>query len=781
MTDEQIVLWLYHSSVVCWPGKKIMNKEQVFSTEWLGRTLTIKTGKLAKQADAAVTVQYGDTSVLATVVEAKEEREGVDFFPLMVEFEERLYAAGLIKGSRWIKREGRPSDEAILTGRMIDRSIRPLFAPDSKKDVQVIITVLSADGKNDYDIVSLVAAAAVLSISGLNWHGPIAGVRVGRIDGKYIFNPTYEERILSDMDLIVAGTNKKVVMIEADGKEIVETDMIDAINAGRKNLKDAIDLIEEMQKKVEVIKKTVKEKLITPDEIEAKKEMDKIFDIGKDWLNKNIPKILFDKNHYTKGERKSAVAAIKQGLDLYLFEQNIDKDKRSAAIAHLVEEMVEAEVTRAIIKDKKRVDGRKLDEIRNLSAEVSMLPRIHGSGLFNRGETQVLSIVTLGAPGMEQSLEGLEGVGTKRYMHHYNFPPFSVGEAKPSRSLGRREIGHGALAEKALVPVLPSKEEFPYTVRVVSETLGSNGSSSMASTCGSSLALMDAGVPIKKAVAGIAMGLASNEDMSEWEILTDIQDLEDGEGGMDFKITGTTDGITAIQLDTKTLGLTEEIVEKTINQAKKARLQILEVMNKAIEKPNPDLSPYAPRITSFKIDPERIGEVIGTGGKVINEIIDATGVSIDIDDDGLVMVCGTDAAKCQEAVDWIKNIIREFKVGETFKGKVVRLMDFGAFIQLTPNKDGMAHVSELAPYRVGRPGDFVNIGDEVAVKIIEIDDQGRINLTLKGLAENEGLWKDEKGKQEGGFGIPRFNGGDRGGRNDRRGGFDRRRGGRDRR
>ncbi|MFA5359941.1 MAG: polyribonucleotide nucleotidyltransferase [Patescibacteria group bacterium] len=745
--------------------------EQTFSCEWLGRTLTIKTGKLARQADAAVTVQYGDTSVLATVVEAKQEREGIDFFPLMVEFEERLYAAGLIKGSRWVKREGRPSEEAVLTGRMIDRSIRPLFNPDSKKDIQVIITVLSADGKNDYDIVSLVAASAALSIAGLDWKGPIAGIRVGRVEGKYIFNPTYEERLISDMDVIVAGTNKKVVMIEADGKEIVEADMIDAINVGQKNLQGAIDLIKEMQKNVTVIKKPEAKKLITQDEAEAKKEMDKIFDLAKDWLNKNIPVILFDKTHYTKGERKSAVAAIKQGLDQNLFDQNIEKSKRAAAISHLVEEMVEAEVTRAILKDKKRVDGRKLDEIRNLSAEVSILPRIHGSGLFNRGETQVLSITTLGAPGMEQSLEGLEGVGTKRYMHHYNFPPFSVGEAKQTRSLGRREIGHGALAEKALVPVLPTKEEFPYTVRVVSETLGSNGSSSMASTCGSSLALMDAGVPIKKAVAGIAMGLASNEDMSEWEILTDIQDLEDGQGGMDFKITGTTDGITAIQLDTKTDGLTEEIVEKTINQAKKARLQVLDAMNKAIDKPRADLSPYAPRITSFRIDPERIGEVIGTGGKVINEIIAATGVSIDIDDDGLVMVCGTDAAKVTEAVDWVKNLIRDFKAGEIFKGKVVRLMDFGAFIQLTPNKDGMAHVSELAPYRVGRPSDFVNIGDEVMVKIIEVDDQGRINLTLKGLPENEHLWKDEKGKQEGGFGgAPRFNGGDRGGRNDRRGG-----------
>ncbi|MDP2708934.1 MAG: polyribonucleotide nucleotidyltransferase [bacterium] len=752
--------------------------EQTFSCGWLGRTLTIKTGKLARQADAAVTVQYGDTSVLATVVEAKEARENVDFFPLMVEFEEKLYAGGIIKGSRWIKREGRPSDEAVLTGRMIDRSIRPLFGADSKKDVQVMITVLSADGKNDYDIVSLVAASAALSIAGLKWNVPIAGIRVGRVEGKFIFNPTYEERLVGDMDVIVAGTAKKVIMIEADGKEIKEADMVEAISVGQKNLQAAISLIEEVKKNVTVTKKPAAKKLVSAEEIETEKEMEKIFDLAKAWLNKNIPAILFDKTHYTKGERKSVVAAIKEGLDQYLFDQNISKDKRSAAIKHLVEEMVEVEVTRAILKDKKRVDGRKLDEIRNLSAEVSLLPRIHGSGLFNRGETQVLSIVTLGAPGMEQSLEGLEGVGTKRYMHHYNFAPFSVGEAKPIRSTGRREIGHGALAEKALIPVLPTKEEFPYTIRVVSETLGSNGSSSMAATCGSSLSLMDAGVPIKKAVAGIAMGLASNADMSEWEILTDIQDLEDGAGGMDFKITGTTDGITAIQLDTKTDGLTEEMITKTINQSKKARLEVLEAMNKAIEKPRADLSPYAPRITSFNIDPERIREVIGTGGKVINEIIAATGVSIDIDDDGLVMVCGTDAAKVIEAVDWIKNIIRDFEPGEVFKGKVVRLMDFGVFISLTPSKDGMAHVSELAPYRIGRPADFVNIGDEVTVKIIEIDDMGRINLTLKDLPENEHLWEDGKGKQEmGAFGNsrPSFSGGDRGSRNGNnrggRGGF----------
>jgi len=505
-----------------------MSNEQTFTTEWLGQTLTIKTGKLARQADAAVTVQYGDTSVLATVVETKEEREGIDFFPLMVEFEERLYAAGIIKGSRWIKREGRPSDEAILSGRMIDRSIRPLFGADSKKDVQVIITVLSADMQNDYDIVSLIAASAALSIAGLNWRGPISGVRVGRVEGKYIFNPTYAEREASDLDLIVAGTDKKIVMIEAGGREIKEANMLLAIKAGQNQLAGALDLIKKVQTNIKLAEKKQTKELVSQDELDNEVEKEKIFTLAKNWLNKNIPAILFDKTYYTKGERKAAVSDIKDGLNQYLFEQGVGKDKRHQAVNCLVDKTVEAEVMRAILQDKKRVDGRKLDEIRTLTVEVGILPRIHGSGLFNRGETQVLSIVTLGAPGLEQSLEGLEGTGTKRYMHHYNFLPFSVGEVKPLRTAGRREIGHGALAEKAMLPVLPTKEEFPYTVRVVSETLGSNGSSSMAATCGSSLALMDAGVPIKKAVAGIAMGLASNPDMSQWEILTDIQDLEDG-------------------------------------------------------------------------------------------------------------------------------------------------------------------------------------------------------------------------------------------------------------
>lgn len=744
-------------------------QEKTFSTEWLGRTLTIKTGKLALQATASVVVQYGDTSVLATVVQSKFERD-VDFFPLMVEFEERLYAAGIIKGSQWIKREGRPSDEAVLTGRMIDRSIRPLFNEPTRKDIQVIISVLSVDGKNDFDIISLVAASAVLSISGLAWVGPIAGIRVGRVEGSLIFNPTYEERAKSDLDLIVAGDEKKVIMIEAGANEVKEDDMFKAIKAGQKEMGPVLTLLNELKASLAKGKPEEKTKLLSKEELEAEKEKEQVLEIARNWLKTNINKILFDKVYYSKNERKAAVEAIKEGLDVFLFEQGIGKDKRKMAVSALVEEMVEEEVTNSILKDKKRVDGRALNEIRELKSEAGIIPRIHGSGLFSRGETQVMSVITLGAPGLEQSLEGIEGVGKKRFMLHYNFPPFSVGEAKPMRGVGRREVGHGALAEKALSFMIPEKEAFPYTIRVVCETLGSNGSSSMASTCCASLALMEAGVPIKKAVAGIAMGLASNKDMSAWEVLTDIQDLEDGAGGMDFKIAGTADGITAIQLDTKTLGLNEEIIEKTLKRGLEARLQILGVMNKAIAEPKPDLSPYAPRIVSFKIDPEKIREVIGTGGKVINKIIEMTGVDIDIEDDGSVFVTGTDAEKTKEAVDWIQGIVKVLQPGEIYTGKVVRMLDFGAFIEVLPGKDGMVHVSKMAPYRVSKPSDLLNIGDEVTVKVDELDDQGRVNLTMM-MPQNEHLWKDGKGKQEGGFGGPRRDdrGGDRGPRRDDRG------------
>jgi len=720
--------------------------EKIVNCDWLGRQLTIKTGKIALQADAAVLVQYGETVVMATVVQNKSAREGTDFFPLMVEFQEKLYAAGIIKGSRWIKREGRPTDDSVLTGRMIDRSIRPLFNQDDRRDVQVIITVLAVDQENDHDIVSLVASSAALAISGLDWRGPIGGIRVGRIENNFVFNPTYAEQAASDLDLIVAGTKEKTIMIEAGANEVPEKIMLEAILAGQEKMKPAINLIEELQKQMPVKEIKVKKSLKSEDEIKREAEKQETLTLGSAWLKENIKNILFDKSYYTKGERKAAVSAIKEQLDTYLFEKEISADQRNYAIKSLVEKMIDEAITAAILEDGKRVDGRAFNEIRALNAEVSLLPRDHGTSLFSRGETQVMSIVTLGAPGMEQSLEGMEGQSKKRYMHHYNFPPYSVGEAAPLRGTGRREIGHGALAEKALLPMVPNREDFPYTVRVVSETLGSNGSSSMASTCASTLALMDAGVPIKKPVVGIAMGLASYHDLSKWQVLTDIQDLEDGDGGMDFKITGTDAGLTAIQLDTKTEGLTPEIISQTFKQGREALNKILQVITSAIPAPRPELSPYAPRITSFHVDPEKIGAIIGPGGKVINKIIDETGVSIDIDDDGLVMVCGTDAAMVAEAVNQVKAIVHVFAVGEIITGKVVRMMDFGAFVQLNGSQDGLVRASELAPYYVEKPGDILNIGDVVTVKIIEFDDQGRINLTMKGLSENAELWKDEKGK-----------------------------------
>ncbi len=725
----------------------MQNKEQVFNTKWLGRSLTIKTGKLAKQADAAVTVQYGDTVVLATVVESKNERPGIDYFPLMVDFEEKLYAAGIIKGSRWIKREGRPTDDSILSGRMIDRSVRPLFDDSSRKDVQLVLTILSVDQENDHDVVAMIAASAALSISGVKWNGPIGGIRVGRENGKLIFNPTYKQRAESDLDLIVAGTEQKTIMIEAGAREIQENEMYEAIVAGQKEMQTAIKLIKELITKVGVKKRKESEDKKSIDELEAEKEKAELIKKANNWLNKQVNKILFNKEYYTKGERKLAVKAIKDGLNEYLFSEGIGRDLRGFVINKTVEKVIDSEVTREILENNRRVDGRKITEIRQLEADVNVLPRNHGAGLFSRGETQVMSIVTLGASGLAQTLEGIEGTGTKRYMHHYNFPAFSVGEARPNRGPSRRDIGHGALAEKALEPMIPSKEDFPYTIRVVSETLGSNGSSSMGATCASTLALMHAGVPIKKPVAGLAIGLASNDDMSKWKVLTDIQDLEDGRGGMDFKITGTKDGITAIQLDTKTNGLVEDIIKEALSQGQAGRLQILDVMASAISKPNKDLSPYAPRITSFHINPEKIREVIGPGGKIINEIIDAHEVEIDIEDDGLVMVCGSNAEGAAKAVAWIKDIVREIEVGEIFTGKVVRLLDFGAFVELLPGRDGMIHVSELAPYRIGRPSDFIKEGDIVTVRVKEIDDQGRVNLTMKGITENEHLWKDEKGKQ----------------------------------
>jgi len=701
---------------------------KTFETDFAGKKLVIETGHFAHQASGACTVRYGDTVVLATAVMGGI-REGINYFPLSVDYEEKLYAAGKIKGSRWIKREGRPSDEAILTSRLVDRCIRPLFPKEIKNEVQVILTVLSFDQENDSDVVGLIAASTALAISDIPWAGPLAGLRIGRVEAEWVINPSFEAREKSDLDLVIAGKDNKVLMIESEGKEVAEDVVYSAIEFSLKHINKIIDLINQVVKEVGVAKANLlpvsaEAKVETP---EAEKEL---IEKTQKWLVENVTKLLFADKLISKADRKAAMAKAEEALLAYLENENIGKDRRKKAIL-LLEDAIEAEVSRAILERDQRVDGRKLTEVRSLGVEVALLPRTHGSALFNRGETQVLSVVTLGAPGDEQSLEGLEVSGKKRYMHHYNFPPYSVGETGRLGSPGRREIGHGALAEKALKPVLPTKEDFPYTIRVVSEVFGSNGSSSMASTCGSTLALMDAGVPIAKPVAGIAMGLAS-DDKGNYKVLTDLQDLEDGTGGMDFKIAGTKDGITAIQLDTKTDGLTLEIMRKTLDQGKVARLEILDAMNKVIASPRPELSTFAPRIVSFMINPDKIREVIGPGGKVINEIIDATGVQIDIEPDGLVLVTSVDQESSAKAVDWIKGIVREVVVGEIFEGKVIQILDFGAIVQILPNKDGMVHISELAPRRVEKVTDVVKIGDVVKVKVLS-SENGRTSLSIKAL------------------------------------------------
>lgn len=685
-----------------------------------GKPLSIEVGKLALAANGSCTVQYGNTVVLATAVLSKDVRPGLGFFPLMVDFEEKLYAAGRIKGSRFIKREGRPTDEAVLNARFIDRAIRPLFDQRIENDVQVIVTVLAFDGENDADIPGLIAASCALHISDIPWNGPIAAVRINQIDGQFIVNGTYSEREKSTFDVDVAGTAEKVIMLEAGAMEAPEADVIAAIEQGRNHLGDVIALIEKMRVAVGKPKKN----LITPN---ARKEA--LHARCAELARPLIEELLFGAPKATKSERAIAKDEIKRRLADQLKAEGIVDDELKIALSCLAE-CIDAEVTRKIIDEKRRVDGRDIDEIRPLYAEVGVLPCVHGSGLFMRGETQVLTVCTLGAPGDKQTLDGMELVGEKRYMHHYNFPPFSVGEAKPLRGAGRREIGHGALAEKALTRMVPEKETFPYSIRVVSEVLGSNGSSSMGATCGSSLALMDAGVQITAPIAGIAMGLAS--DGTRYTVITDLQDLEDGEGGMDFKITGSEKGITAIQLDTKTDGLPHSVIVEAITRGRTARLKVIDVMKGAIAAPRAELSPNAPRILSLTINPDKIREVIGPGGKMINDIIAKTAVTaIDIEQNGLVMITATNAAAAQAAYDWIDNLTKDAEIGKQYDGEVARLMEFGAFVGFLPGKEGLVHISELAPWRVGQVTDIVKVGDKVKVKVIEVDEKGRVNLSMK--------------------------------------------------
>ncbi|MBI5222180.1 MAG: polyribonucleotide nucleotidyltransferase [Candidatus Magasanikbacteria bacterium] len=707
-----------------------------WSLEWGGRKLAVEVGKLALQAHSSCTVRYGDTVILATVVKSKQTREGIDYFPLMVDFEEKLYAAGKIKGSRFIKREGRPSDEAILSGRMVDRAIRPLFDERVRNDVQVVLTALSVDGENDAAVTSFLAASIALAASSVPWAGPIGAARVGMTDaGEFILNATAEQLATGGLNLVVAGTPEKLIMVEVGAKEVSEEMILKAMKWGCEQLKPVISFIKKIQTEIGQAKEAVPTLADDVAGVEDKIE-EEARRLAKDYVAKNVDSMIFDAPKISRQERNVMLDKFTEEIEKILIEKEYEENVRKAALNN-VKLYVEEQITKRVLTKEQRLDGRKLTEVRKLSTEIDLLPRVHGSALFMRGDTQVLSVVTLGAPGDVQTLDSMEEDGTKRYMHHYNDAPFAYGETGMMRGPGRRAIGHGALAERALEPVLPPEDGFSYAIRVVSEVLGSNGSSSMASTCGSSLSLMAAGVPIKKAVAGIAMGLASemSEDgeIKKWKILTDLQDVEDGPGGMDFKVAGTIDGITAMQMDTKTHGLTWDIVEQTIKQAREARLQVLTAMNQAIATPKQELSPYAPRIETIKIDPEKIGDVIGPGGKTIKKITEMTGVTIDIEQDGRVLITSVDMVAMEKAKKMVIELTKEVEAGEIYEGKVVRLEDFGAFVQILPNKDGLVHVSELRWERVGRPGDVLNLGDTVKVKVKEIDNLGRVNLSIKAL------------------------------------------------
>jgi polyribonucleotide nucleotidyltransferase len=703
-------------------GQLTQRKEQTmevrrFERPVNGGQLIIETGKLAAQANGSVTVQYGGTVVLATATMNDGMREGVDFFPLMVDYEERLYAAGKIKGSRFVKREGRPTDEAILSGRIVDRTIRPLFNGRMRNDVQVVLTILSVDQENDPDVISVIGASAALAISDIPWDGPVGAIRVAKVEGQLILNPTYEQREKSSFELFLTGKDGKINMIEAGAKEVPEGEIIEAMRFGQQYIEDLCVFQKEIIAQIGKPKKPA-QLMQAPAETEEKMRQ---FVTGK------IEPAVLEKDKLT---RNANMGALKKSL---LDHVRAEIGEEYLEIAKLVlDEEIDDFVHQVAIQKDLRADGRRMDEVRPLSCEVGVLPRTHGSGLFNRGETQALTVLTLGAPGDEQIIDGMKEETTKRFMHHYSFPPFSVGEVKPMRGPGRREIGHGALAEKAIEPLIPAKEQFPYTIRLVSEVLGSNGSSSQASICGSSLALMDGGVPIPRPAAGIAMGLMSDKD-GNYKVLTDIQGPEDHYGDMDFKIAGTEIGITAIQMDVKIGGISLQILEEAIGKAREARIHILGVMNGIIAAPRSEMSQYAPRITSFKINPDKIRDVIGPGGKIINAIIADTGVTIDIEDDGMVLITSKNADAAGKAAAWIKNIVREVAPGEIFQGKVVKIMNFGAFVEILPGQEGLVHISELAPTRVEKVEDVVKPGDIIAVKVKNIDEQGRINLTHKGV------------------------------------------------
>ena len=688
-----------------------------FSMELAGRTLTVEIGKVAAQANGAALMRYGDTVVLSTATASEKPREGIDFFPLSVEFEEKMYAVGKIPGG-FNKREGKASEHAVLTSRVIDRPMRPLFPKDYRNDVTLNNLVMAVDPDCSPEVTAMLGASVATSISDIPFDGPIAGTRIGLIDGEFIVNPTADQQLVSDLALTVASTAEKVIMIEAGANEVPEVKMIEAIFKAHEVNKEVIKFIDR------IVEECGKEK-------HEYEHVDTPEDLWNDMVDFITPEAM-EEAVFTdvKQVREENIRQIKEKLEERYAEEHEDW---LPLIDDAVYKFQKKTVRKMILKDHKRPDGRAINEIRPLAAEIDLLPRVHGSGMFTRGQTQIMTITTLAPLSEAQKIDGLDAnVTSKRYMHHYNFPSYSVGETKPSRGPGRREIGHGALAERALVPVLPSEDEFPYAIRTVSETLESNGSTSQASICASTLSLMAAGVPIKKPVAGISTGLVTGESDDDYIVLTDIQGLEDFFGDMDFKVAGTHDGITAIQMDIKIHGLTPDIIREAISRTKEAREHILtDVMEPVISTPRDHVGEYAPKIMQMHVDPDKISEIIGKQGKTINAIIDETGVKIDINDEGRVDICGVDQVMIDRAMEIIRLIVEPVEAGKIYEGEVVRIMNFGAFVQLAPNKDGLIHISKLSKERVEKVDDVVNIGDKVKVKVLEIDKMGRINLALR--------------------------------------------------
>ena len=686
---------------------------RVFETEFAGRPLKIETGKMAQLANGECLVRYGETTIHVAATAAAKPRDGIDFFPLSVDFEEKLYSVGKIPGS-FLKREGRPTDKAILVCRMIDRPIRPLFPKDMRNDVSIVCTVMSVDPDCSPEIAALVGTSVALSISDIPWDGPISGVSVGLIDGEFIINPTAEQRKLSQMAVTVASTDERIAMIEAGANEVSDEDMFNGIMAGHAENQKIIEFIKGIQREIG------KEKFSYP----SNKPDPEMFEEIRDFAIDDVKAALDTDDKTVRDERlKPVYEKVHEHFD----EIYPDQEAKIDECMYLTQKFV---VRRWLLDEQKRVDGRGMDEIRPLAAEVGLLPRVHGSGMFTRGQTQVLTVATLGSTRDNQLLDGIDDEESKRYIHHYNFPSYSVGETKPSRGPGRREVGHGALAERALVPVIPPVEEFPYTIRLVSEVLSSNGSTSQGSICGSTLALMDAGVPIKAPVAGISCGLIT--EGSRWMTMVDIQGLEDFFGDMDFKVAGTKKGITAIQMDLKIHGLTPEIIKEAFAKTHKARNYILdEVMLPVIAEPRPELSKYAPKMLSTIVPVDKIREVIGSGGKVIQKICAECDVTIDIEDDGHCYVAGIDIEKCRRAMDIIDTIVNDPEPGSYYSGRVTRIMDFGAFVEIAPGKEGLVHISQLDIKRTENVTDVVNVGDIVKVKVLEIDDKGRLNLSRR--------------------------------------------------